>query len=113
MSSEDVSDFHKEIIEGLATLRQVTNDTLAQTIKTNGRVTKLEDAVSFNTTRISLLEAGRAEAVMRSGWWKDKMGTAFIGLAFTTIGATLILILQKTDILDVSVVSADQYNSLP
>ena len=108
MSSEEVS-FHKEIIEGLATLKQVTADILTQTTKTNGRMTRAEEEIDQHNLKFAIIDHSNAQ----TNWWKDKTGTAAIGIIFAILGAGLLLILQKTDILDVSVVSADQYNSLP
>lgn len=112
MSSEAVSIFHKEIIEGLATLKQVTSDILLQTTKTNGRVTKLEDTVATHSAKILLTDAVDAAALLKANWWKDKIGTVLIGIVFAVIGAVILLVLQKTEIIDVSTVSGADYKAI-
>ncbi len=112
MPGEEMSSLHKEIIEGLATLKQVTTDILVQTTKTNGRVTKLEETVATHSAKILLNDAVDAAALVKANWWKDKLGTAMIGLVFAAGGALLLLILQKTEIVDISVVSSAEYDTL-
>lgn len=112
MSSEDVSIFHKEIIEGLATLKQVTSDILLQTTKTNGRVSKLEETVATHSAKMLLTDAADAAALLKANWWKDNIGKALISILFAVIGAAVLLVLQKTDILDISVVSGADYEAI-
>lgn len=108
MSSAE-EDFHVKIAADLATHTQMLSDILTQTTKTNGRVTRLEGTVSNHATVLALA----ADAKGRSEWWRDKIGTAFIALLFTAVGSTILLVLQKTNIVDVSVVSEEEYQQLP
>lgn len=110
---ENTQEFHVQIAAELGSLKQIALDTLDQTKRTNGRVTKLEDGHSLHSTRLALIESGDAAATTRSNWWKDKVGTAFIALLFTAVGSAVLLVLQKTEIIDVSVVSDEEYDQLP
>lgn len=99
----------EKILTELATNTQVSKDILVQTTKTNGRVTDLEKRANGHDTIHAVDEHSRK----RSNWWKDKIGTAAIGIVCAAIGFTALLILQKTRIVDVSSVSIEQYDSLP
>lgn len=98
----------ERILVELATNTQVTKDILVQTTKTNGRVTRLEDRANGHDTLHALQDFGK----QRGEWWKDKFGTAVIGILCAAVGSILFLILQKSHIIDISVLSAETYDSI-
>lgn len=99
---ESAQDYRLRISEDLATLKETTSNILVQTLRTNGRVTKIEDIIALHELKLTLMLATDAEDNKRFGWWKDKLGTALISIAFSVVVATLLIILQKTNILSVS-----------
>ena len=116
---EDHSSFRQEVIERLVRIeeRHIADETYANEIrvailaegkKTNGRITKLEDVAHNHILKFAVIENNTT----RTNWWKDKTGTALIGIIFTALGAGLLLVLQKTDIVDVSTVTASDYQTI-
>lgn len=113
MTKKETQDYGSHIMQmvgDLATVKQTTADTLAQAIRTNGRVTKLEETVAVHSAKILLTDAVDAAALVKANWWKDKIGTALISIFFAGVGAALLLLFQKTDIIDVTSVSAEDYD---
>lgn len=108
MSEEDSTTYHIETAKSLSRIEQVGLDTLEQVKKTNGRVTKLEGQVAIHDTAFALMSAANT----RTAWWKDKIGSVLIGMSIAGIGAILVIILQKTDIIDVSVVTPDEFDQI-
>lgn len=106
---EEHNEFHEKVIDDLATQRQMLKDILTQTTKTNGRVTRLEDKVQKHDE----IHAVEIFGKRRSDWWKDKLGTAAIGIICAALGFTALLVLQKTDIVNVSTVTPEIFDSLP
>lgn len=99
---------HEKIIQDLATQRQILTSILEQTTKTNGRVTKLEDRVNGFDVALALERNDKKHA----DWWKNKLGSAVIGMVCAALGFTALLLLQKTHIIDISVVSSETYDSI-
>lgn len=110
---ENEQEFHVKIADRLGGLEQIARDILTQTLRTNGRVTKLEETVATHSAKILLNDAVDAAALLKANWWKDKIGSAIIALVFTALGSVLLLLLQRTNIVDVSVVSDTEYQQLP
>ena len=108
MTSER-DEFHERVIAELAILRTVSDNILAQTTKTNGRVSSLETRANGH----DILHAIDVNNKNNTEWWRAKFGTALIGIICAAIGFTVLLILQRTDVVDISQISAEQYDSLP
>lgn len=52
------------------------------------------------------------QSKVQTNWWKDATGKALVTMIFMIVGAAVMLILQKTDIVDVSTVSASDYEQI-
>jgi NDP-sugar pyrophosphorylase family protein len=114
--SDERNEFYIRVIDELAglradhaVLRVIAENTLEQAKKTNGRMTKAEDRLDAHETVLAIA----ADRKNTSDSWKSKFGTAVIGLACAAIGFTALLVLQRTNIVDVANVTAEQYDSLP
>lgn len=103
------AEFHIRITDELATLRQIAENILEQAKKTNGRITKLEDVVAQH----SILIDRRAQAETRWQWWRDKIGTALIAMGIAAVGGAVMVLFQKTGIVDISIVSSEEMVTLP
>lgn len=90
-----LEDFHIKVVEELATLRQISSDILAQTTKTNGRVTSAESRLSALETAIALVNDSRKN----NSWWKEKISTSVIGVLVSTFAFVIMLMLQKLGII--------------
>ena len=97
MSDSERNAFHERVIEELATLRAVSENILAQTTKTNGRVSSLEVRANGH----DVLHAVDTNERKKEDWWKERIGTALFGILCSAIGFTVLLVLQKTDILNI------------
>jgi len=108
--------FHAKVLDEFsalrtehAVLRNIAEGTLAQAIKTNGRVSKTEERLDSHDIAFAVAASKKASA----DWWKEKLGGAVIVLVVGAMGFGLSLLLQKTEIIDVSSVSPEVYDSLP
>jgi len=108
--------FHAKVLEELAALRaehavlkNISENTLAQATKTNGRVSKAEERLDAHDISFAV----SASKLSASEWWKEKIGVAVISVIIGAMGFGLSLILQKTEIIDVATVSPEVYDSLP
>ena|SRR3990167_3512618 len=102
-------EFRDLVVSKLATLEKTTENTLVQATKTNGRVNKLEE----KTEDHDILFAIAREKDNTISWWKDALGKPVIVLIIGAMGFGLSLVLQKTDIISVSTVPMEVYDSLP
>lgn len=112
---KEVKDYGAHILQmvgDLATVKQIATDTLAQATRTNGRVTKLEETVATHSAKILLTDAVDAAALVKANWWKDKVGSAFIAILFSIVGGAILLLLQKTEIVNISTATEQQYNEI-
>ena len=114
--SDERNEFHIRVIDELSGLRQdhavlkvIAENTLEQAKKTNGRMNAAEDRLD----RIDTILAVAADRKNNADSWKNKLTTAIIGLVCAAIGFTALLVLQRTDIVDVSAITPEQYDSLP
>lgn len=109
MSEAERNEFHARVIDELAVLRTVSDNILAQTTKTNGRVSSLEARANGH----DILHAIDVHNQKKNDWWKEKLGTAVLGIICAAIGFTLLLVLQRTQVVDISNVSVKQFDALP
>jgi hypothetical protein len=109
MHAEELEPFHSRVIDELAVLRTVLDNILAQTTKTNGRVSSLETRANGH----DIIHAIDVNNKNKADWWKEKLGTAILGIICAAIGFTVLIVLQRTNVVDVSSVSPEQYDSLP
>ena len=107
--------FHAKVLDEFsvlrtehAVLRNITESTLAQAIKTNGRVSKTEERLDSHDIAFAVAASKKAS----TDWWKEKLGGAIIALIVGAMGFALSLVLQKTNVIDVSAVSAEQYDAI-
>lgn len=101
-------EFHERVITSLATQKEMLENILTQTIKTNGRVTELEKK-NADHEKIHAIDKDRKE---RFDWYKDKFGSAAIGIICAAIGFMALLVLQKAEIVDISVVAPGEYDRI-
>lgn len=106
---QDDQDYRDLVVGKLAKLEQISTDTLEQAKKTNGRVNKLEDRVDAHDIAIALDQAQNT----RWEWWRAQAGKALFTLLIGLVGFCASLVFQKFNFFEVSVVTPEQYDSLP
>ena len=101
-------EFRERVLTSLATQQEMLINILKQTENTTNRVSALEK----QSREHDLVHARHDERKKTYEYWRDKLLTPVLAVICMALGSLVFLILQKTDIIDVSVVSPEQYDEI-
>lgn len=108
MASMTDAEFREYMIKETTEAAGIRASILDQVLKTNGRVTALEIHAKHVDEHITIHNV-RSEI---SKWWKDKLGKQVVNMICLAVGAVIVLILQKTNIINLSLATPAQDDAI-
>ena len=106
------SELHHRIFERLGNIEARLEEVYLEAKKTNGRVTRIEGKNTSLDKRLMLLERsqiddGKSRDLRRMIWMNIARGVS--GVVWVIVAGLVMIVLQKTGILNISIVDAQTY----